>query len=216
MIVEAEDTEGESAMRYYGDQTQPLADITVNSKLTKTDAGITGSQLQSDVTSYLSLVEAVNGWPNWMFGNLNTERVASRLKTQLIDAIAMIHLLLPGTPVTYYGDEIGMEDVAPAGGTLGSCPSGNQLTVQSHCNQARSPYQWDSTPETGGFTNGSKPWYPVGDVENINAKNQTGTTLSHLNVYRELIHLRKQPALMFGSINVLQDITNDEVFAFTR
>jgi alpha-glucosidase len=36
--------------------------------------------------------------------------VATRFGKELVDAINMITLLLPGTPVTYNGEEVGMED----------------------------------------------------------------------------------------------------------
>lgn len=215
MFVEAEDTEGESAMKYYGDATKPLADLPVNSKFIRQQAGFTGLGLKNEILSYLDQVNGVQGWPNWAMGNGDTERMASRFGSRLIDAMAMVQLLLPGTPFTYYGDEIGMEDVAPEGGVISSCSSGNKLMADSHCNQARSPYQWDSS-STAGFTNASTPWYPVGDnVDTINAKDQVGVTNSYLNIYRELITLRKQPAIMHGSMSVL-NVTTEEIFAFAR
>lgn len=217
MFVEAEDTEGPSAMKYYGDATasppKPLADLSVNSKFTK-QAKFTGTVLKNEINAYLGEVNGVQGWPNWVLGNRDTERIASRLGDKLIDAMAMVQLLLPGTPITYYGDEIGMKDVAPINGYVDSCPMGNQLTANSHCNQARSPYQWDSS-NSSGFTNAT-PWYPIGDnVETINAKHQTGMANSYLNIYRELVNLRKQPAIMHGTMNFL-NVTSEEIFAFTR
>ncbi|KAI9552385.1 hypothetical protein GHT06_022751 [Daphnia sinensis] len=215
LFVEAEDTEGASAMKYYGDATKPLADLPVNSKFIRQHAGFTGLGLKNEILTYLGQVSEVQGWPNWVLGNGDTERMASRLGSKLIDAMAMVQLLLPGTPFTYYGDEIGMEDVPLAGGVILSCPTGNKLTADSHCNQARSPYQWDSS-STAGFTNASTPWYPVGsNVGTINAKDQMGATNSYLNIYRELVNLRKQPAIMHGSMSVL-NVTTEEIFAFTR
>ena len=150
-----------------------------------------------------------------MLGNANTERLASRLDDKLIEAISMVQFLLPGTPFTYYGDEIGMKDVLLPAQSDVPCPTENQLTAQSHCNQARSPYQWDSTPETAGFTK-AKPWYPVGDnVDTVNAKTQMETQLSFFNVYRELINLRTKAAIMYGTLSIL-NVTTDDIFAFTR
>ncbi len=203
-------------MKYYGDKDKPLADVTINSKFVHQTAGFTGIQLKSQINEYLAEVDGVKGWPNWLLGNADTERMASRLTDKLIDAMAMVQLLLPGTPVTYYGDEIGMEDVAPIGGSITTCPTGNKLTAQSHCNQARSPYQWEPTTQTAGFTNASKPWYPVGDnVDVINAKTQMGTTVSYFNVFRELVTLRSKAAIMHGTTHIL-NVTNNEIFAFTR
>lgn len=219
LFVEAEDTEGVSAMKYYGDATatppRPLADLPVNSKFIGKQAGFTGIQLKNEISAYLEEVSGVQGWPNWVLGNRDTERMAYRLEAKLIDAMAMVQLLLPGTPFTYYGDEIGMEDVAPVGGSLEACPTGNKLTATSNCNQARSPYRWDSS-SMAGFTNASAPWYPIGgNVDTINAEHQMGMANSYLNIYRELVNLRKQPAIMHGTMS-FSNVTNDDIFAFTR
>ncbi len=44
-------------------------------------------------------------------GNHEVRRVASRLGPLYASAANMLLLTLPGTPICYYGDEIGMEDV---------------------------------------------------------------------------------------------------------
>lgn len=49
-------------------------------------------------------------WANWLMGNHDNKRVGTRFGTQLVDAFNMLLLLLPGNAVTYYGEEIGMED----------------------------------------------------------------------------------------------------------
>lgn len=41
-----------------------------------------------------------------------SSRVASRLSSDYVDALNMIAMLLPGTPITLYGEEIGMEDAS--------------------------------------------------------------------------------------------------------
>lgn len=44
-------------------------------------------------------------------GNHDTGRVATSQSRTLVNALNALLLLLPGTPVTYYGEEIGMTDV---------------------------------------------------------------------------------------------------------
>lgn len=128
-------------------------------------------------------------------------------------------MLLPGTPITYYGDEIGMQDVAVDSSQ--NCGVEVQLTEAYNCNKARSPFQWDETPETAGFTNATKPWHPVAPsdvLEEINAKAQLGKTESHLGIYQELVALRNQPAIMHGNFNFSDNPTtnNDDVISFIR
>ena len=55
-------------------------------------------------------------WPNWVLGNHDKPRVASRVGPDQAKIAALLLLTLRGTPTMYYGDEIGMEDVnVPAG-----------------------------------------------------------------------------------------------------
>jgi glycosidase len=67
-----------------------------------------------------------------------------------------------------------------------------------------------------GFTNASAPWYPIGgNVNTINADYQMGMANSYLNIYRELVNLRKQPAIMHGTMS-FSNVTDDNIFAFIR
>ena len=50
-------------------------------------------------------------WPNWVLGNHDRPRLASRLGAAQARAAAVLLLTLRGTPTLYYGDEIGMRDV---------------------------------------------------------------------------------------------------------
>nr|CAD7451871.1 unnamed protein product [Timema tahoe] len=84
-------------------------------------------------------------------GNHDNHRAASRFP-HLADAINMIAQLLPGTAVTYMGEEIAMEDtfisweqtVDPPG--LNAGPQRYQLFSRD---PERTPYQWDNTTSAG-------------------------------------------------------------------
>jgi alpha-glucosidase len=49
------------------------------------------------------------GWPNWVLGNHDRPRIASRVGVRQAPVAAMPLLTLRGTPTIYYGDEIGLE-----------------------------------------------------------------------------------------------------------
>ena len=51
-------------------------------------------------------------WPNWVLGNHDRPRIASRVGAAQARVAAMLLLTLRGTPTLYYGDELGMTDVA--------------------------------------------------------------------------------------------------------
>lgn len=51
----------------------------------------------------------------WCFlqvGSPNAARISTRIGNEYINVMNMLLLTLPGTPVTYYGEEIGMENIA--------------------------------------------------------------------------------------------------------
>ncbi len=51
------------------------------------------------------------GWPNWVLGNHDNSRIASRIGSAQARVAAMLLLTLRGTPTLYYGDEIAMHNV---------------------------------------------------------------------------------------------------------
>jgi len=69
--------------------------------------------LRTSIGDYLNTLNVVNSsshWPNFCFGNHDSSRVASRYGEDKVDFMNMLLLMLPGTPFTYYGEEIGMVD----------------------------------------------------------------------------------------------------------
>jgi len=99
-------------------------------------------------------------------------------------------LTLRGTPFIYYGEEIGMTDVA--------VPPARIVDVDGR-DPERTPMQWDATPNAG-FTTGS-PWLPLApDAQRVNVAAQRDDPSSMFSFYRRVIQLRRaSPALRAGS-----------------
>jgi alpha-glucosidase len=138
-------------------------------------------------------------WPNWVLGNHDNPRVATRLGLAQARVAAMLLFTLRGTPMLYYGDEIGMED-----GTIS--PEQVQDTCAMYVSAdgtsrdpARTPMQWNGSRH-GGFTIG-EPWLPVSaNCSDVNVQAEKDDPLSMLTLYRRLIGLRRNdPALQRGS-----------------
>ena len=55
-----------------------------------------------------------HGWPNYVLGNHDEQRLATRYGPQNATAAAVLLLTLRGQPTLYYGDELGMTEVAVA------------------------------------------------------------------------------------------------------
>lgn len=126
--------------------------------------------------------------------------------------------MLPGTSVTYYGEEIGMEDSCSKFGDDHNQPA--EKCDESSTNKqadiwARSPMQWDDT-KNAGFSPHDTVWIPVADnYKRINVKAQEGKEKSHLEIYRKLLKLRKSKALI-ESDNFEIKALNQSSFAFKR
>jgi alpha-glucosidase len=139
------------------------------------------------------------GWPNWVLGNHDRPRIASRVGREQARIAAMLLLALRGTPTIYYGDEIGMADVAIPPARVQDPFEKNVPGMGVGRDGCRTPMQWDPGLHAGFST--AKPWLPLADdfrSENVN--NQRDDSTSIFNLYRRLIALRRaRPGLACGA-----------------
>ncbi|WP_020180292.1 alpha-amylase family glycosyl hydrolase [Methylopila sp. M107] len=136
------------------------------------------------------------GWPNWVLGNHDKSRVATRIGAAQARVAAMLLLTLRGTPTIYYGDEIGLEDV-PVPHDLAHDPWEKNEPGLGR-DPERTPMQWDGSPNAG-FTSG-RPWLPVAsDFATRNVAALDSDPRSILTLYRRLIALRRDPILQAGA-----------------
>lgn len=148
----------------------------------------------------------VNGWPNWVLSNHDQPRIASRVGPAQARIAAMLLLTLRGTPTIYYGDEIGMRDVAIPANEIQDPQGLNMPDKNLSRDPARTPMQWNEY-EFAGFST-TKPWLRVDrNSRTVNMHAQSTDPDSTLTFYKKLIRLRKnEPALNMGSyIPVMSD-----------
>ncbi|OUM00666.1 alpha-amylase family glycosyl hydrolase [Variovorax sp. JS1663] len=152
--------------------------------------------------------------PNWVLGNHDKPRIASRVGPQMARLAAMLLLTLRGTPTLYYGDEIGMTDVAIPPEEVQDPIEKNAPGEGRGRDPERTPMQWSGAPQAG-FTTGT-PWLRLAsDWPSHNVESQAGDAASMLTLYRRLIALRRaQPALNRGDYEALQSET--DVLAYAR
>jgi alpha-glucosidase len=158
----------------------------------------TAPQIRDAIDTYESLLP-MGGWPNWVLGNHDTQRLASRIGPAQTRVAAMLLLTLRGTPTLYYGDEIGMTDVPIAPEQVQDPFEKNVPGLGLGRDPARTPMQWDGSPNAG-FT-GELPWLPLADdYPERNVATQRKDEHSLLCLYQALIQLRRdEPALSLGS-----------------
>jgi alpha-glucosidase len=138
------------------------------------------------------------GWPNWVLGNHDRPRVATRVGESQARVAAMLLLTLRGTPTIYYGDEIGMQQAIIAPEDVQDPFEKNVPGLGVGRDGARTPMQWDSSVFAGFST--QRPWLPVApDASGCNVAAQTADATSILALYRRLIAVRKgSEALLRG------------------
>jgi alpha-glucosidase len=136
-------------------------------------------------------------WPNYVLGNHDVDRLASRVGQAQARVAAMLLLTLRGTPTLYYGDEIGLENGMIPPDRMQD-PQGLRFGAERSRDVARTPMQWDGSPNAG-FSR-VEPWLPISaDFQVRNVSNQSEDPGSILNLYRQLLRLRRLiPALHAG------------------
>jgi alpha-glucosidase len=161
----------------------------------------------------LAAVTQTGGWPTHALSNHDISRHASRyaLHTRVgIDTMARARVAavllttLPGTTFLYYGEEIGMTDVA--------VPPW-QATDPNGRDPVRTPMQWDVTAAAAGFSTG-RPWLPI-PTHGVDVAGQRADPDSLLNLYRRLLRLRHaHPCLRSTSYENVD--AGPDVYAYRR
>jgi len=135
------------------------------------------------------------GWPNWVLGNHDQSRIASRVGVDQARVAAMLLLTLRGTPTLYYGDELGMRDVPIPPDEVQDPLEKNEPGKGLGRDPQRTPMQWDASPHAG-FTTGS-PWLrESADFERVNVAVQSAEPASMWSLVQALARLRREHAVL--------------------
>jgi oligo-1,6-glucosidase len=181
---------------------------------------------------------AERGWNSLYWNNHDQPRVVSRFgddgdhRVTSAKMLATVLHLHRGTPYVYQGEELGMtntslDDIADFRDIesinhyteeveSGADPADVLAALRDRSrDNARTPMQWDASPNAG-FTTG-EPWLAVNPnhVE-INAQAAVADPDSVLHHYRRLIELRhSEPVVVHGDFTLLLP-DHPQVYAFTR
>jgi alpha-glucosidase len=144
------------------------------------------------------------GWPNWVLGNHDRPRIASRVGPAQARLAAMLLLTLRGTPTLYYGDEIGMHDVEIPPEKVQDPFEKNVPGRGLGRDPQRTPMQW-SAEKNAGFTTG-EPWLPIAeDYKRVNVEVERDDPVSTLALYNQLIKVRRgESALEVGQFEPME------------
>lgn len=194
---------------YYGKNNDELH-LPFNFRLM--EQPFTASAIRASVNEMEGLLPAW-AWPNYVLGNHDQPRLASRIGPAATRLAAMLLLTLRGTPTLYQGDELGMENGIIPPDRIQD-PQGLALGAERSRDVCRTPMQWDASPFAGFST--VEPWLPLSaDFASQNVAEQDADPKSILTLYRRLLQLRRaSPALHGGSYAPLE--SPETIFAFIR
>lgn len=184
-------------MAYYGRADAPGFQLPFNFHLLSTPW--TPAAIAALIEEYEAALPR-DAWPNWVLGNHDRSRLASRIGPAQARVAAVLLLTLRGTPTIYQGEEIGMLDVPIPPALVQDPWERNVPGLGLGRDPVRTPMPWQGGPK-GGFTTG-EPWLPLGPAgTGITVAEQERDPRSLLALYRALLRLRRaEPALSVGSI----------------
>ncbi|XP_055912339.1 maltase A2-like [Eupeodes corollae] len=162
----------DSIDQYAGNGTHLGAHLPFNFDLTSINATSDARDVEGFVHNWMDRMWTKHQMANWVVGNHDLKRIASRVGDDLKDLVNVVLAALPGATITYYGEEIGMVNVD----CNGPCSDTRIL--------GRSPFQWNDGI-SAGFSSSPNTWLPVAhNYKKVNVKIQRGVASSTLNVFK--------------------------------
>ncbi|XP_068184339.1 amino acid transporter heavy chain SLC3A1 isoform X2 [Antennarius striatus] len=214
MVTESYDYhEVDKTMMYYSTSLVKESDFPFNFYLLDLPQNTSGLWVRHLVNLWMANMPQ-GRWANWVVGNHDKSRIASSAGQTYTRVINMLLLTLPGTPTTYYGEEIGMENINVTESQIQD-PAGKYNASASRDPQ-RSPMQWSNDTNAGFSNNTNTTWLPVHpDYRSVNVEVQKKDKDSVLAQYSFLSNLRQSelPFLRGWFCYVHADAT---VFAYIR
>lgn len=160
-------------------------------------------------------------WPVYFFSNHDQIRHYIRYgngknNDEIAKITAALLLTLRGSPILYYGEEIGMENNDPKRIEDVQDPTGKLgWPTYKGRDGERTPMQW-TDGKNAGFSD-ARPWLPVADnykAHNVQAEEKDPDSI--LNFYKSLIKLRRENKVMTaGELSLIND-SNPNVLSYLR
>jgi alpha-glucosidase len=127
-----------------------------------------------------------------------------------------MYLTLRGTPIMYYGEELGMENNDPQRKQDVKDPLGIAgWPKEKGRDGERTPMQWNDSANAG-FTSGA-PWLPLPEsYKTHNVASESQDPNSVLQFYKHLLALRHQERALLDGDYVALDQNNSQVLSYLR
>lgn len=162
-----------------------------------------------------------HGWPVYLFSNHDQVRHYNRYgdgkhNDDIAKLMAALNLTLRGTPILYYGEEIGMENSDPKRVEDVKDPIGRVgWPKEKGRDGERTPMQW-TAEENAGFSV-ARTWLPVApNYRTHNVATEQKDPQSILSFYKSLIKLRKSNDALINGQYVPLNNDDPNVLSYLR
>jgi alpha-glucosidase len=143
----------------------------------------------------IALVNSASGWPTFVISNHDIARSYDRYgdgvhNDQIAKLMAGLYLTLRGSPIMYYGEEIGMKTTPPNRKEDVKDPMGiTGWPKDKGRDGERTPMQWEESTNAGFST--ATPWLPVPPTyKTHNVADENKDPNSVLSFYKKVLKLR--------------------------
>src|SRR6266496_662295 len=169
----------------------------------------------------IAAVDSASGWPTFVISNHDIVRSYDRYgdgqhNDQIAKLMAGLYLTLRGTPIMYYGEEIGMKTTPPTRKEDVRDPIGRTgWPKEKGRDGERTPMQWEEGVNAG--FSAVAPWLPVPrTAQTHNVADETKDADSVLAFYKKLLKVRHtNQALLDGSYGPLNE-NDPSVLSYLR
>ena len=159
----------------------------------------------------IAAADTAGGWPTWVISNHDIERSYNRYgdgahNDDIAKLMAALYFTLRGTPIMYYGEELGMENNDPERKEDVKDPKGRTgWPADKGRDGERTPMQWNDAENAGFSTH--EPWLPVPTsykTHNVAAESKDPNSV--LEFYRKVLALRHtNSVLLEGNYSALNE-----------
>src|ERR1700738_2384677 len=169
----------------------------------------------------IAAVDQAGGWPVFVISNHDIDRSYNRYgdgknNDQIAKLMAAFYLTLRGTPIMYYGEELGMENNDPKRKEDVKDPIGKLGWPEEKGRDGeRTPMQWDSSANAG-FSQ-STPWLPVPpSFKTHNVEAELKDPDSVLQFYKHLLALRHENSSLREGRYIALNEDQPDVLSYLR
>jgi alpha-glucosidase len=191
--------------QYYGEHNNELQ-LPMDFMFTKVD-----KLSPSEFRRQIAAADSAGGWPTWVISNHDIVRSYNRYgdgthNDDIAKLMAALYLTLRGTPIMYYGEELGMANNDPKRPEDVKDPIGRRgWPTEKGRDGERTPMQWSDSANAGFSSH--DPWLPVPpSYTTHNVATESKDPNSVLEFYRKVLSLRHtNTVLLEGNYSALNE-----------